>query len=299
MADYWPESLRTSKLSFIPGRVIFSLFAINKIIESIFTDCLTRCRDLRYEIEKADPIACAYVKDRGTESCNAISYTYVEYAMNKWRTAAIQIAADLQKAFNKANRPKILTELQITSQSAELARTRFHNRWYEFKGQKRGLGPLLKTNQGTDAGSALAVFYFGTFMDSDCHFSNFNKYVLWSSYYSDDRCPIISAKDISESNSEICGAQATLDGTWQWAKEHSVTYHTLGKKACEILIFQKTIDNEKVHLPSKLHTYDSENELNNQVKRCHLNLGGTDIVVVEEMTVLGLKIATTPLATIF
>ena len=136
-------------------------------------------------------------------------------------------------------------------------------------------------------------------MDTDEFFSNRNEHVLWASYYSDDRCPIISGEKIGNRRDQLCGAQKTLDGTWAWADQHSVTYHTKGKKACELMIFRKKINKNLVRLPGKLVKYESENELGETVQRCALNLGGTDIVVTEKMKVLGLSVATTPLASTF
>ena len=299
--DYWPFLLRISKLTFIPGRAIFSLKPINKIFEAVFAYCVTKCRDEKFIILKKDPIACAYMSDRGTESCNLISYTMAEYAMNTHKTCSIQIAADLMKAFNKAHRPRMITELQITAQAAKLAVSRFFERCYEFLETIRGLGPELFPNQGTDAGATMAVLFFSLFMDTDQHFSNFNEFVEWASYYSDDRCPIISGHNIGNTRQENCGAKKTLDGTWDWAQVHKVSYHMIGKKASEILIFRKKIKGSWVSKPGKLITYEDtlDDKDNTTIRRCQLSLGNQDIRVVDNMTVLGLNVCTSPETHIF
>ena len=298
LTHYWPLILRTSKMTFIPGRSIFSLKPLNKIIEGVQTDCLTRCRDIKIRISGRDPLACAYFRDRGTESCNLISYTVAERDMREHKLPVIQIAADLQKAFNKAHRPRIVSEMQVASQSGSLVVSRFDGRWYEYNGQKRGVGPELPANRGTDAGSTVAVFEFSAFMDTDCFFSNFNEYVLWASYYSDDRCPIISGRHIGDVVGDACGAEKTLIGTWNWSQQHGVSYHMSGKKACELIIL-KMKDCKSELFPKKLVTYDVSDASGSIIKKSKLSLGGQDITVVEKMTVLGLTIASTPFATIF
>ena len=299
--DFWPTLLRISKLTFIPGRAIFSLKPINKVLENMFTYCITKCRDEVFIILGRDPIACAYMSDRGTESCNLISYTMAEHAMNVHKTCSIQIAADLMKAFNKANRPRMISELNIVAQAGKLAVSRFFERCYQFMNTIRGLGPQLFPNQGTDAGATMAVLFFSLFMDTDLSFSNFNHFVEWASYYSDDRCPIISGHNIGNEPDENCGAKQTLDGTWAWAQEHKVSYHMSGKKASEILIFRKKIHGTWVTKPKKLDTYEDTLDDNNAttINRCRLSLGEQNIRVVDDMTVLGLHVCTSATTHIF
>jgi hypothetical protein len=73
-AEYFPKCMRTSRATFIPGRTIFSLEALIKIIESVLSIEFGSCTLADFE-EHGDPEGFAYRKGRSVLSCMAVTLT--------------------------------------------------------------------------------------------------------------------------------------------------------------------------------------------------------------------------------
>ena len=227
-SDYFPKQYRTSRATFIPGRTIFSLETIIKIIESVLSLEFEECTEEDFKIY-GDPFGCAYTKGRGTESCNAITYTLVDVTLRDDKEAACQNVCDLEKAYNSTDRETTIYEAERIAGAGKLLASRWEDRNYTMDGKVRGLG----YNQGTDPGTPIAVWEFKIFMNTDISFSGYNKKLLWAAMFSDDRSPLWSGKQVREGH-----AQESIDGTCQWANEKRVRYHMKGPKRPEILVFR-------------------------------------------------------------
>ena len=97
-------------MTILPSRFIFSLDALPKIIESILSLELNNCMQEDYALN-GDPHQMAYEPNRGTTSCNAITYTHVDLNLSKGHTC-IQLFVDVRKAFNVMCRPTMLKCMQ-------------------------------------------------------------------------------------------------------------------------------------------------------------------------------------------
>ena len=163
MAMYFPRSMRTSKLTFLDsGRSIFSLDPLTKVVESILASEFNSCLEKDYELN-GDPIQMAYEPNRGTTSCNAITFTLCDIALFVSGKPVAQTFADLVKAFNMANRSVMLMKIQKIAGAGDLCFSRFNGRVYTFDGEERG----QEFNRGVDPGAPISVLLFKLFMNSD------------------------------------------------------------------------------------------------------------------------------------
>ena len=81
MGDYFPKSMRTSKLTFLDsGRSIFSLEPLTKVVEMVLASEFHACLREDYELN-GDPMQMAYEPGRGTTSCNAVAFTLCDIAL--------------------------------------------------------------------------------------------------------------------------------------------------------------------------------------------------------------------------
>ena len=114
ISDYFPKSMRTSKLTFLDtGRAIFSLEPLAKVVEVVLAAEWNACLQEEYRLN-GDPMQMAYEPHRGTTSCNAITFTLCDVALGMTGKPVVQTFADLIKAFNMANRTEMLKgRLQI------------------------------------------------------------------------------------------------------------------------------------------------------------------------------------------
>ena len=235
-AGYFPKALRTSRLTFLPTRCIFSLDAITKIVESSLALSFNKCVREHYK-EHGDPHQMAYEPGRGTTSCNLITYSLCDIILFKTKKPIAQIFADLVKAFNKANRSVMLCEIQRIAGAGDICRSRFQGRVYTFEDMVRG----QNFNRGVDPGSPISVVLFKLFMNTDVSLTSLNDKIVWASCYSDDRAPIIPADDA------VSGvAQEAFDGSTKWSEETACEYHghlksdgSANKKGPKFLEFKK------------------------------------------------------------
>ena len=82
-----------------------------------------------------------------------------------------------------------------------------------------------------------------------------------------------------------------------------------GDKACEVIVFRMKCNGEQVDKSAKLITHEAKDPLtgrvivdsatNKPINKCKLELGGQEITVVEEMKVLGFRVASSPHASVF
>jgi hypothetical protein len=151
-SDHFPSGINFSKLTLLPSRSIFSLQALPKIVESILALEYNASLQKMYEND-GDPLQMAYEPDRGTTSCNAITYTEVDIANAKGK-ACIQGFLDAIKAFNTMPWGLIFSLAQRVCGGGALALNRAIRRYYIHGEQKRG----QTFDQGVMAGEPLAVF---------------------------------------------------------------------------------------------------------------------------------------------
>ena len=161
----------------------------------------------------------AYEKDRGTTSCNAITYTHVDLNLASGKPC-IQSFIDIRKAFNVMHRGTMLSQMQKIAGAGKLIASRFMGRTY--------IGPDKKHhgqchNQGVDAGCPIPVCAFKAGINSDISMTGLNKELDWASVYSDDRSAL--AKTGAKS-------QNAIDGSVEWAKKRYIKYHD-GVNCCK------------------------------------------------------------------
>ena len=216
-ADYFPEALRYSKLTILPSRFIFSLDALPKIIESILAIEFNKCMQKDYEVN-GDPEQMAYEPNRGTTSCNAITYTHVDMLLAIGKPC-IQSFIDIRKAFNVMCRETMLKVLQKIAGAGRLIASRFKNRTYIAPD---GCHYGHDHNRGVDAGCPIPVCSFKAGINNDVSLTGLNVELEWASLYSDDRSALADcAKKL----------QSAIDGSLSWAERRNIKYHD-GKNCC-------------------------------------------------------------------
>ena len=112
----------------LPARFIFSAEALPKIIESVLALEFNECMQVDYELN-GDPHQMAYEPNRGTTSCNAITFTHVDINMYN-RQPSIQKFIDVRKAFNVLCRSLMIYLLHKIAGAGPLLASRFHKRTY-------------------------------------------------------------------------------------------------------------------------------------------------------------------------
>jgi len=224
---------------------------------------LESCLD-EYESKNEPTHQMAYVKNRGVESNNVISLSVIEQSLKDGKKSCVQCFADLQKAFNKCNRETILKKSQKVAGAGHLLKTWFNDRTYIFDSKKYD----FDANCGVLPGTLIGVFGFKVFINEDGELTGLNPDLLWPSCYSDDRSPIANCDVVNSGR-----FQEILDNSFKFMEEQGCKYHLSGKKAPELLYF-RTKSSKVVDDVSSL------------------NLGGSEIKLVDRVRILGLNIAT-------
>ena len=159
-----------------------------------------------------DPHQMAYEQDRGTTSCNTITYTHVDINIARGQPC-LQSFIDVRKAFNSMHRGHMLKLMEKIAGAGKLCKTRFHNRTYTAPGGEiRGQGH----NMGVDAGCPIPVTSFKAGINSDVSLTALNEKLDWAALYSDDRSALVSTANI---------LQNALDCSSVWAESISILYH--------------------------------------------------------------------------
>ena len=216
-ADYFPQKMRTSRLTFLDsGRAIFGLDALTKVTEMVLSSEWNQCLREHYGIH-GDPKQMAYEPNRGTTSCNVITFSLCDIVLSQTGQPVGQTFADLIKAFNMANRSEMLRRVQKICGAGRLCWSRFNGRVYTFEDEVRG----QRFNRGVDPGSPISVFLFKLFMNTDVSLTSLSESLLWAAGYSDDRAPIFSTEDYANGD-----AQKAWDKSSKWAENMNVKYHT-------------------------------------------------------------------------
>ena len=217
-AQHFPASLKKSKCTHLPDRVIFSLSAIPKIIEKIFKEGLDKSKtdDGSYQM--------AYTADRGVVLNNAVTLQRVERA----KEPVFQALKDLKKAFYTSNAETCIREAEKKFGAGKLVKSWFQNRRYFYKHIERGQGH----NAGVPAGTLLGVENFLLFMATNESVSGKNGDLLIISLYADDASP-------GTVLSKIPQFQEALDVAKKWADSQGVSYHMGGKKGPQFLAYLK------------------------------------------------------------
>ena len=216
--NYFPEVLRTSKMTPLPARFIFSAEALPKIIESVLALEFNECMQADYELN-GDPHQMAYEPNRGTTSCNAITFTHVDINMYH-RQPSIQKFIDVRKAFNVLCRSLMIYLLHKIAGAGPLLASRFHKRTYiDPNGNIRS---CEKHNTGVDAGLPIPVCAFKAGINSDTSLTSKNPNIDWGSVYSDDR------SGLSRSGKAL---QSAIDRSCAWSLKYHHPYHD-GIRCC-------------------------------------------------------------------
>ena len=211
-AGYCPKELKKSRCTILPSRVIYSLSAIPKIFDKIFSLAFEKCLRKDY-IENGDPLQMAYEPARGTESANAISLSEIEYSVKIKNEAALQVYIDLKKAFNRANRQVIINESQRIAGAGSIMKSWFNDRTSIFENKES----IFESNCGVLPGTSIGVVGFKLFINQDLSLTGKNNELLWACAYSDDRSPVVGAKYVNAGS-----FQDTIDESFRFAEKMDV-----------------------------------------------------------------------------
>ena len=275
-AQYFPKCMRTSKAIFIPGRTIFSLEALIKIIESVLSIEFGVCTLADFEIN-GDPDGFAYRKGRSVLSCMAIALTGIEIAPREDGMDCVMCTIDLKKAFNSANRATIVAEAQRMAGAGRIIKTRFDGRTYTSDGEVRG----LNHNKGTDAGAPISVWGFDRWISTDLatlkisRVLNLKPVIIEPCNFSDDRNLTSRGSDVENGRFQ----KEVINGMVEWAIREGAEFHITGKKAPSLLIFSQIYGGSRTKNPKGV----------NDLKLCN-----SVIQVKDRERVLGLVISTKP-----
>ena len=272
---YFPQKMRTSKATFIPGRTIFSLETLVKIVEGVLCVELVRCDELDFDLN-GDPGSFAYRKCRGVLSCLGIALGELEKSPREEMIDAVMNVIDLKKAFNTTKRSTVVKVAQRVAGAGKLIMTRWVNRTYTFEKQVRG----HKYNRGTDAGATLAVWGFDKWINTDvsCQTrgpknSRGIPIILANCNFSDDRSPNTRGSDVESGQYQT----EVLDQMDKWAQEEDAEFHTQGSKAPGTLLFSQIVNGEQTKRPKGVE---------------NLSLSGKTIEITQKQKILGVTVAT-------
>ena len=241
--------MRTSKATFIPGRTIFSLETLVKLVESILAIEFSICTLQDFE-ENGDPDGFAYRKGRSVLSCMAITLTAIEQAPREEMLDCILVTADLKKAFNTTNRSTVVAEAQRIAGAGRIMMTRWDMRNYTFEKQIRG----LNHTQGTDAGAYLSIWGFDRWISTDkatqkiTSDANQRPVIMEPCNFSDDRNINSRGSDVENGRFQ----QEVLNGMMKWATEQDAKFHTVGPKQPYVLIFSQVVEGVQSRKPTEI-----------------------------------------------
>jgi hypothetical protein len=270
-SGHFPKMMRKSKLTFLPSRSIFSLDPLTKIVEVVLAKAFNKCLREHY-LKNGDPCQMAYEPNRGTTSCNCVTFSLCDITLFKTGKPVAQTFADLVKAFNMANRSVMLQQIQRIAGAGDICRSRFDGRVYMYEGEERG----QLYNRGVDPGAPISVLLFKTFMNTDLDLTALNVNILWAAGYSDDRAAIASADQVVGGH-----FQDAHSSSFEWATKHGCEYHL------EIDSNTGKLDKKRpMVLEYKMKNMSHVEQLDS------LTLGNTRFEHVPNMRELGLNVST-------
>ena len=269
--------MRTSKATFIPGRTIFSLETLTKIIESVLGVELVECTEEHFRIN-GDPGGFAYRKARGVVSCLGLTLAALEKAPREELIDAIMNVVDLKKAFNTTKRSTVVEQAQIIAGAGKLMMTRWLDRTYTFEGEVRG----HEYNRGTDAGAVLAVWGFDRWINTDtsCQTSagvdeHGRPIICQPCNFSDDRNPSTRGSNVENGLYQF----KVLTPMKHWAIREDAEFHVEGPKKPGTLIFSQIVCGERTRRPNGVDS---------------LTMCDKVIDITDQQKVLGVVVATKP-----
>ena len=277
VSNYFPKQMRTSKATFIPGRTIFSLDTLTKIVEGVLGCTLTDCTEADFKVN-GDPDGFAYRKNRGVISCMAITLSSIEKAPKEDGYSPVIKVADLKKAYNVTKRSTVVAEAQRIAGAGRLIMTRWKDRTYTFEGQVRG----HEYNRGTDAGAILAVWSFDRWISTDrsCQKRALpdgrNSVILETCNFSDDRNPSAKGSDVQNGRFQ----NEVVDGMEHWAMDEDAEFHLTGPKEPGLMIFTQLLaDGSSSKIPTNI---------------ADIRFFNSPIKITSRQKILGLTVTTEP-----
>ena len=221
---HFPKACRSSKLTFLPSRAIFSLEALPKIFEVAMKDAFDVC--FERELRNFDPGNMAYRKKSGVVLTTFLTFDSVE----RNEEGTVQTFCDAVKAFNASNRTEVLNEYQRVCGAGKLMRSWFEDRVYLFEGKERG----LEFDRGVPAGTLCGVDGFTLFVNKNNAMNTRNPHIREVAKYSDDDSPSFSMSSVTDG-----GLQWSLDETFEWMTNMGGDYHLSGDKEPVLMVYLK------------------------------------------------------------
>ena len=274
---FFPVKMRTSKATFIPGRTIFSLETLTKIVEGVLGEEFTVCVEQDYRLN-GDPGGFAYRKFRGVLSCLGLTLSSLQKAVEEEMIDAIMNVFDLKKAFNSTKRSTVVKEAQRVAGAGRIMMTRWLGRTYTFEGQTRG----HEYNRGIDAGAVLSVWGFDQWINTDISTQHRGPkdhqgrpVICEPCNFSDDRSTNTRGSNVENGLYQTC----TLDGMESWAHREGAEFHVTGIKGPGTLIISRLINGVRTRRPMGIEA---------------LEICGHVIPIITTQKILGLVVSTKP-----
>ena len=228
-----PTEMKTTKLTFLKSRTIFSCSFETRVMEALVSKAL---KEVRPPESKGQ---MAYQPGRSTQLCVAIGLDETE----QFEDLAFQWSADQKKAFDSARHATICRVMQKEAGAGKFTQAYLSGRTYRYRDRigfqnfpmGRGIGP----------GTMLSPDQFSAFQGTNDALTMPNDVYVWTASFSDDNNPI--AKWAKVLSGEV---QTALDQTWSWSQRNFVDYHLSGKKAPQYFVFRKTGDTSSPKLAS-------------------------------------------------
>lgn len=226
-----PTEMKTTKLTFLKSRTIFSCCFETRVMEALVSKGL---KEVRPPESKGQ---MAYQPGRSTQLCVAIGLDEAE----QMDDLAFQWSADQKKAFDSARHATICRVMQKEAGAGKFTQAYLTGRTYRYRDRLgfqnfpmgRGIGP----------GTKLSPDQFSAFQGTNEALTMPNDVYVWTGSFSDDNNPI--AKWAKVLSGEV---QTALDRTWAWSERNFVDYHLTGKKAPQYFVFRKTGDKSSPNL---------------------------------------------------
>ena len=227
MAQYFPTSLKVTKLTILKDRIIYSLGPLAKIVERFFFRIFHKATRRDYE-ENGDPFQMAYEENRGATTAVFNMLTEIERNVKREKISVHKIGCDLKKAFNSAPWQLMVEEAERCTGLGKLF-------WSWLACRQHKFGDAIideKHNCGVPQGTVLGNWGFKHFINRDVAMTVLNKALLYATLFSDDRDILVSGMQIEDGT-----AQEILDDSAEFMDKWGPKYHETGKKQATILSF--------------------------------------------------------------
>jgi len=229
-SELFPTPCKIAQLALIPGRTIFYLVFLPKLLEDIIDFAVKEAMPPETEGQMA------YLPNRSGNLCVAIGLNAVEQCDE----VVVNAEWDQTKAFDSANWGAICCEYERQAGIGKFIWDYLQNRTYRFvydvNGNSRTGFSKKPMGRGTWPGTIMGPTIFSTFQATNAAMNRSNPVWLWTGKFSDDCSPM--ARFSSVLNGDV---QQQLDSIWEWKTANNIGFHVVGKKRPFYYIFRRAV----------------------------------------------------------